>query len=631
MSETLKEIFVSVRKEDVVLFAGSGLSRYAGYPLGHELNEMVFDSLSQAEKQDIDKGLTLADLAENIVRLRNSKIELHALLKEIFEKTPASLKYHQIIKNIPHIQTIITTNYDNLFEIAMGKDAKKLVKEEDLGLLNGEREIFKIHGDFSYPASVVLLTSDYTEFFKDQKINSLLWSNVKARLSNKTILFIGYDLEDPNVQILLSELSKALGTSKKSVFLVAPGLRKPKLNLLIQYGIKYIDSKGEIFIEKLYENIKEHIMKDFDNGLVSIKTLKTFFLNNNIQFDLDSAGDKSIVTNLRGIHGGMQADFQLKFNQKSDIKSKLTELLRGNSVKEVIIYPTHLDELKFTSKSIDLLGESKDYRIILGSLPNREGKADVRFEDGFEMTDIEYKIFVTSIKVVITCAYKNSTIEFIIAKADPSVGSVFNYNLKKNYERTTEAIKSLTFLSYLLRGVKCTVFTQDDKKFHQLPSPSFNDEKFLENINQNLEFYELLQKTELIYKINFTDLPDPSNDLYSKIKLATETPDEKINIVVWNEDLRFNLNAEDTPLALIANLEKPGATLQAFAQEPEIIEILGHTINLGYKTIIYHDLYITNLREIQKNTQHVAILKSKSGTVKIQYKKESIPSSPLKN
>ena len=57
-------LFENISKEEVVLFAGAGLSLYAGFPSGNALRDIFFNSLNEAEKaqiipnfQEIDENL----------------------------------------------------------------------------------------------------------------------------------------------------------------------------------------------------------------------------------------------------------------------------------------------------------------------------------------------------------------------------------------------------------------------------------------------------------------------------------------------------------------------------------------------------------------------------------------------
>ena len=89
-----------------------------------------------------------------------------------------------------------------------------------------------------------------------------MWTTVKAQILTKNVLFIGYNIEDPNIEVIFNRITDSLGLHKRECFLVAPSLKPIKRNDLAQKGISYINAKGEKFIDELIENIKENILSD---------------------------------------------------------------------------------------------------------------------------------------------------------------------------------------------------------------------------------------------------------------------------------------------------------------------------------------------------------------------------------
>ena len=70
MSEIYKErLFELISKEDVILFAGAGLSMYAGYPNGNGLRSIFYNKLNNKEKEVIDEHQTLSNLTQNLYHL----------------------------------------------------------------------------------------------------------------------------------------------------------------------------------------------------------------------------------------------------------------------------------------------------------------------------------------------------------------------------------------------------------------------------------------------------------------------------------------------------------------------------------------------------------------------------------
>src|SRR5690606_33739176 len=109
-----ENLFELIRKEEVIIWAGAGVSLYAGYPSGKKLAEILVKNLTSKEKEGIDTNVPLPDLAEEFYRLKGSnKNSLLQILNETFLKKAESKETHERLAIIPHFKTLITTNYDS--------------------------------------------------------------------------------------------------------------------------------------------------------------------------------------------------------------------------------------------------------------------------------------------------------------------------------------------------------------------------------------------------------------------------------------------------------------------------------------------------------------------------------------
>ena len=126
---------------------------------------------------------------------------------------------------------VITTNYDNLYEQALAKQAaaeaggdqqranielcvyshNSKVKTQDCSQSPDPSRpyILKIHGDISKPESIVITDEDYIQFvlrMSDKAPYHPVGRNVAAYLNKWTTLFIGYRLTDYNLRLLFKTL-----------------------------------------------------------------------------------------------------------------------------------------------------------------------------------------------------------------------------------------------------------------------------------------------------------------------------------------------------------------------------------------------------------------------------------------
>ncbi|MFJ7185580.1 SIR2 family NAD-dependent protein deacylase [Lysinibacillus xylanilyticus] len=253
---SFERLVEKLRDNDVVLWVGAGFSLYAGMPSANTLRDLIINNCTEEEKGYFENQ-SLSEVASTFVDMRNgSRNELHKILQSAIDIEPKSINAHQLIADIPQINLIVTTNYDKLFEEAYGRDISPIITDSQLPLATKRTQLYKIHGDINVPESIVLTSTDYTNFFRNQ--NKPLWNKIKTLLAEKTIIFLGYSLSDQNIDFLFENVINDIGSFQKEPYLVAPNLPKHILNRLSQKRINYIDMTGEKFTEKIYEEVKKN-------------------------------------------------------------------------------------------------------------------------------------------------------------------------------------------------------------------------------------------------------------------------------------------------------------------------------------------------------------------------------------
>ena len=106
------------------------------------------------------------------------------------------------------VDGIITTNYDLIleelfpsFEVFVGQDEMLFANPQGIG------EIYKVRGCCSKPNSLVLTGEDYELF---DRRNPYLAAKLLAVFVEHPVIFLGYSLDDPNVQRILSSIAGCL-------------------------------------------------------------------------------------------------------------------------------------------------------------------------------------------------------------------------------------------------------------------------------------------------------------------------------------------------------------------------------------------------------------------------------------
>ena len=128
--------------------------------------------------------------------------EYYRFIKAVLQSDKASNAIDdEVFRIYPH--HVITTNYDSLLEESTEPNAQKYsVVFEDKGLLANpsDKYILKMHGDLDHIESIVLKETDYTVY--EQK-HPLISTFIKALLVNHTFVFIGYSLNDYNLNLII--------------------------------------------------------------------------------------------------------------------------------------------------------------------------------------------------------------------------------------------------------------------------------------------------------------------------------------------------------------------------------------------------------------------------------------------
>lgn len=203
----------AIKNNRLVVFAGAGISKDSGIPLWNELVEEVKSTLNEPIKED--DSLKIAQMLYN----EKGEKEYYDVVQNILFKNAKQYNpLHELILDLEP-QHIITTNYDNYFEnVIENKGLPFSIVSKDLDLPYAEHNslLIKYHGDFENK-NIVFKETDYLEFSQN---NTLKETFVKSLFSNKIILFVGYNVGDVNLKLLIRDIQHILKKHHQRTYLL---------------------------------------------------------------------------------------------------------------------------------------------------------------------------------------------------------------------------------------------------------------------------------------------------------------------------------------------------------------------------------------------------------------------------
>jgi len=641
-----EKLLNKIRNNEVVLWVGAGFSKYAGVPMGGELVKKIKSSATPSEKELLSYYNTLPEVAEEFVKMRNNKkTELFSIIKSALQVNIniSDLYVHNSLKNIPQIQTIITTNFDDLFEKAYGNDIEVIIRDESIATafssINSDKvKLFKIHSDFTNPDLIIITKSDYLKFF-DGDIYRPLWTEIKSIIAKKSIFFVGYSLEDPNVQFIFDKIIEKLGQFSNECFLASPQLPEYKqINLSIK-NISYIPMTAEEIIPKLEKDIKDKLIEDCSKGLVGFQKVKKVFENEGVNLDFQIFGQNPYLSSIGLLNGNaddvnMNVSISFENNKKDEeyinTMKKLYDFLNGKSFEPITIPGEFIKgvDSKINGYNINPVSQNlqKFTSFCLSPYPEEEYAGHLYFQDIDEPENVIFKRYVSKYLIQTEINHESFKIvfKFSLISVDEHHSKIDDKKLNIQWLKPSDIFEGSKISKLLLKwfnGEKVSLYKADDYSIHfDLPDISVekdNLKEFIESFKLQEYVYSNLVKIQRYYHVNFKVPDNISYDDIDKINRLS-------SIVKHNGKLYIKeLPISDEKIIALHNKEKSDVfEFDIVGEDKEIIELFGTELILGHPHIRCNDAYIETqnmvLDEKEKNSS--VIIKSKSGNLFIEYK-----------
>lgn len=246
--EALRELR---RNRRLIPFIGAGLSIPLRLPSWSGLVDTVAKELGYDPEVYKLNG-TKRQLAEYYVAVKGSIGPLRSEMDRLFNPPDEAIRdsgAHALLVDM-RLPVIYTTNYDRIIERAFalkGANCHTVTNINDMASAPPETEtthVVKFHGTFNNDESLVLTESSY---FERLEFESALDIKLRADTLGRTLLFLGYSLDDINIRYLLYRLhklrreAKPAGRRTPSAYLTAFGAGEVQRTLLEQWDVAVVE------------------------------------------------------------------------------------------------------------------------------------------------------------------------------------------------------------------------------------------------------------------------------------------------------------------------------------------------------------------------------------------------------
>jgi len=258
----MDQLIQTYRAKRLILFVGAGVSMGLGLPSWKQL----VDHMAQELDYDPDifrtygSDLTLAEF----YRITKGQIgPLRSWMDREWHLPSIDIsksRIHELIATLD-FDLIYTTNYDRWIERAFdyyGRPYSKIAGVGDLtNIAKTNTQIVKFHGDFDDDTSIVL---DETSYFERLAFESPLDIKLRSDVLGRSVLFIGYSLNDINIRYLFYRFANLWKKSSRGMpqpmsFIFSTKPNPIQEAALAQWNIQMLspngDDPGQALIELL--------------------------------------------------------------------------------------------------------------------------------------------------------------------------------------------------------------------------------------------------------------------------------------------------------------------------------------------------------------------------------------------
>lgn len=363
----------AIENNNLVVFAGAGVSKYLGLP---DWKNLLIGSVNHLKNEKYSNLIGNIGEDADLIRLfdqieNNDRGQIKKFISQTFRiSRNNTFELHKSILRLT--SQIVTTNYDQVFEFAYNQlydenfpniTVQNKDKLNSAGIHKSNEFIFYLHGNASSPESCAVFTSDYRKIY-NSKSPSLF--SLKSLATSKVILFIGFSFNDINCRKVLLEHSKMFDGALTHFILTPTPSDFEELSFLIP-----INKRFDEFVDYLTYLLKYKKSTKVEKDAIVLKELNNALINSMLFKNITDKGINKIAQSSdvfilsKGEYLCREDDsinsFWLILDGKIEAKKNgITTTARGNG--DVIGELGLLKELN--KRSSDLIAEKHNTKVV---------------------------------------------------------------------------------------------------------------------------------------------------------------------------------------------------------------------------------------------------------------------------
>lgn len=189
----------SLENKKLVVFVGAGISKNSGVPTWGQMVRVFADRMGYpVERLSTDEYIRIPQYFYGMDDSSNHQ-EYYNLLREVVSPCDKPNILNELIVELKP-KHIVTTNYDKLMDM-VATDYEVIRQDKDLLSTTKNSYLIKMHGDIDNVENIVFKEADYLKYSETHR---LMETYLKSLLIDHVFLFVGYSLNDYNLNTFTS-------------------------------------------------------------------------------------------------------------------------------------------------------------------------------------------------------------------------------------------------------------------------------------------------------------------------------------------------------------------------------------------------------------------------------------------